>query len=75
MKGQINIQDQFLNKIRKEKLWTAFELTNGDKVHGYIVSFDNFSILVNGGGEKLVYKHAISMIYPMEKKVANNKNK
>jgi host factor-I protein len=66
-KNQINIQDQFLNRIRKEKKQVVIELTTGHKIQGVIFSFDNFCILLRGEGDQLVYKHAISSISAAEK--------
>lgn len=66
-KNQINIQDQFLNRVRKEKRQVIIELTTGDKIQGVIFSFDNFCILIRGEGDQLVYKHAISSISTGEK--------
>lgn len=67
VKNQINIQDQFLNRIRKEKKQVIIELTTGHKIQGVIFSFDNFCILIRGEGDQLVYKHAISSISAGEK--------
>lgn len=67
VKNQINIQDQFLNRIRKEKKPVIIELTTGHKIQGVIFSFDNFCILLRGEGDQLVYKHAISSISAGEK--------
>ena len=45
-KGQINVQDQFLNKVRKERIWVAVQLMTGQELEGYVVSFDNFSLIL-----------------------------
>lgn len=66
-KNHINIQDQFLNRVRKEKRQVIIELSTGDKIQGVIFSFDNFCILIRGEGDQLVYKHAISSISTGEK--------
>jgi len=67
MKNQINIQDQFLNRIRRDKIHIVAELTTGRKIEGVILSFDNFSIILRGETDQLVYKHAICSISPGQK--------
>ena len=62
MKGQMNIQDQFLNRIRRDRIRVTIELTQGRKIEGIIASFDNFSLLLRGENDQLIYKHAISSI-------------
>lgn len=62
---QQNIQDVFLNKIRKDKMTVTVFLVNGVKLQGVITWFDNFSILLRRESHaQLVYKHAISTIMP-----------
>lgn len=62
---QQNLQDVFLNKIRKEKMTVTVFLMNGVKLQGIITWFDNFSMLMRREGQvQLVYKHAISTIMP-----------
>jgi host factor-I protein len=67
MKNQINIQDQFLNRIRRDRNQVTVELINGTKIEGVIHSFDNFCIVLRGETDQLVYKHAISIISPGKK--------
>jgi host factor-I protein len=67
MKNQINIQDQFLNRIRRDRKRVVVELTTGYKIEGIILSFDNFCIILRGESDQLVYKHAICSISPGEK--------
>ena len=67
MTGPINIQDQFLNRMRRDRLWLSVELISGEKLYGTISGFDNFCIHLRGNGEQLIYKHAIAVISPMEK--------
>jgi host factor-I protein len=67
IKNQINIQDQFLNRIRRDRKHVLIELTTGRKIEGVILSFDNFCIILRGEGDQLVYKHAICSISPGEK--------
>jgi len=67
VKNQINIQDQFLNRIRRDRKQVVIELTTGRKIEGVILSFDNFCIITRGEADQLVYKHAICSISPGEK--------
>ncbi len=60
---QQNIQDAFLNTLRREKTTVLIHLVNGAKLTGRIRSFDRFSILLEAGPqEQLIFKHAISTI-------------
>lgn len=60
-----NIQDVFLNQIRRSKVSVTVFLVNGVKLQGVISGFDNFSILLRRDTHaQLVYKHAISTIMP-----------
>ena len=60
-----NVQDVFLNNIRKNKTSVTVFLVNGVKLQGIVTWFDNFSILLRRDGHtQLVYKHAISTIMP-----------
>jgi len=62
-----NVQDVFLNCIRKKKLAVTVFLTNGVKLQGVVTWFDNFCVLLRRDGHaQLVYKHAISTIMPVE---------
>jgi len=62
-----NVQDVFLNKIRKEKMSVTVFLLNGVKLQGIVTWFDNFSLLLRRESNvQLVYKHAISTIMPGE---------
>lgn len=65
-KGAVNIQDQFLNHMRREKAPVTVHLLDGKEIHGHIKSFDNFCIQLesHSNGETLVYKHGISSITP-----------
>lgn len=58
----VQVQDQFLNRVRRERIRVGIELVTGGKLEGEIVGFDNFSLLLRDGGDRLVYKHAISAI-------------
>lgn len=60
-----NVQDVFLNKIRKEKMTVTVFLMNGVKLQGIVTWFDNFCVLLRREASvQLVYKHAISTIMP-----------
>jgi host factor-I protein len=60
-----NVQDVFLNTIRKTKNPVTIFLVNGVKLQGIVTWFDNFSMLLRRDGHaQLVYKHAISTIMP-----------
>ncbi len=60
----LNLQDNYLNQLRKEKIPVAVYLTNGVRLRGVIKSFDNFVILLKENVHSLIYKHAISTIVP-----------
>lgn len=60
-----NVQDVFLNHVRKSKTPVTVFLVNGVKLQGIITWFDNFSVLLRRDGHtQLVYKHAISTVMP-----------
>lgn len=60
-----NLQDKFLNTIRKDKMPVTVFLVNGVKLQGVITWFDNFSMLLKRDAHaQLIYKHAISTIMP-----------
>jgi len=63
----INLQDSFLNQIRKENnLPVVIYLINGFQLRGVVKGFDNFTVIIeNDGKQQLVYKHAISTITPL----------
>ena len=63
-KSQVNLQDLFLNQMRKEKIPVTMYLVNGARLTGTIKGFDNFVILMKQENQQLVYKHAISTIIP-----------
>ncbi len=62
-----NVQDQFLNQSRKERVPIRITLLNNDTMEGYVKSFDPFCILFQGDRPILIYKHAIILIEPKEK--------
>lgn len=62
---QNNLQDVFLNSVRKSKTPVTMFLVNGVKLQGVITWFDNFCVLLRRDGlSQLVYKHAISTVMP-----------
>lgn len=63
--GRNNIQDLFLNTVRKEKLMITVYLANGVPIKGKVVSFDYFTIVLeNEGKQSMIYKHAVTTITP-----------
>lgn len=62
---QINLQDSFLNQVRKESIPVTIYLVNGFQLKGIIRGFDNFTIILDSSGkQQLIYKHAVSTITP-----------
>lgn len=65
-KTPVNLQDLFLNQVRKEKISVTIFLVNGFQIKGNVKGFDNFTVVVEQDGkQQLVYKHAISTVAPM----------
>lgn len=65
MANTINIQDTFLNHLRKENVPVTIYLVNGFQLRGLIKAFDNFTVVIDTDGkQQLVYKHAISTFLP-----------
>lgn len=62
----MNLQDMFLNQIRKEKIAVTIHLINGATVQGTIKGFDSFSIFLKTDHQELIYKHAIVSIVPQK---------
>ena len=64
-KPAMNLQDSFLNHVRKENLGVIIYQINGFQIRGLVRGFDNFTVIIeNEGKQQLVYKHAISTISP-----------
>ena len=64
-KPQINLQDSFLNQIRKENVPVTVYLINGFQLKGFVKGFDNFTVIIEfENKQQLVYKHAISTVTP-----------
>ncbi|MFA4920109.1 MAG: RNA chaperone Hfq [Thermodesulfovibrionales bacterium] len=60
----LNLQDTYLNQLRRDKTPVIIYLTNGVRLKGMIKGFDNFVILVKDISQSLIYKHAVSTIVP-----------
>jgi RNA chaperone Hfq len=66
-KNQFNLQDAFLNQVRKDKILVTIFLVNGFQIKGMVKGFDNFTVIVEvDGRQKLVYKHAMSTVEPIK---------
>lgn len=64
-KSPINLQDLFLNQIRKDNIPVTIYLVNGFQLKGLVKGFDNFTVVLDfEGKQQMVYKHAISTIMP-----------
>lgn len=65
MAKALNLQDTFLNHVRKENIPTTLYLVNGFQLKGQVRGFDNFTVVMESDGRyMLVYKHAISTVTP-----------
>ncbi len=65
--NNINLQDSFLNNVRKEKVTITIFLNNGYKLTGTVIGFDNYVLFIETDkGQQLVYKHAITSILPFK---------
>ncbi len=65
MNKNINLQDVFLNQVRKDKMPATFILTNGFQFKGIVKGFDSYVVILESEGkQELVFKHAISTIIP-----------
>lgn len=65
-KSPINLQDTFLNQVRKENLPVTIYLVNGFQLKGLVRGFDNFTVVLEfEGKQQMVYKHAISTVMPI----------
>ena len=70
-----NIQDAFLNTVRREKTSVVVYLVSGTKLTGRIRSFDKFSVLLESGTqEQLIFKHAISTISQAKRQTGDLQN-
>ena len=68
-KTQINLQDTFLNQLRKERIPVNIHVTNGYQIKdALIVGYDSFVLLLEAEGKQMMlYKHAVSSITPSQK--------
>lgn len=67
MKSAINLQDIFLNNVRKERIPITIYLVNGFQIKGTVKGFDNYTIVLDSDGKQnLIYKHAVSTIVPLK---------
>ena len=65
MKTQMNLQDVFLNQVRKEKQAITIFLLSGFQIRGLVTGFDNYTVVLDCDvKQELIYKHAISTIIP-----------
>ena len=65
MQKTMNLQDAFLNRIRKDKLSVTMFLMNGFQLRGTVTGFDSFVVMLDSEGkQQMIYKHAISIIVP-----------
>ena len=65
MKEKKNIQESFLTKLQRERLPVTLFLMNGFQLHGQVIGFDNFMVILETEGkQRAIYKHAISTIMP-----------
>ena len=72
-KGQ-NLQDNFLNTLRKERTPVSIFLVNGIKLQGRVDSFDQYVIMLKNTISQMVYKHAVSTIVPSKNVNMNRDN-
>lgn len=66
-KQSLNLQDLFLNQVRKENVSVTIFLINGFQLKGAVKGFDNFTVILESEGkQQMIYKHAISTIIPFK---------
>lgn len=67
MAQSVNIQDNYLNQLRKERMQVTVFLLNGFQLRGVVKAFDNFTVLLETEGkQQLIFKHAISTFAPVK---------
>jgi len=67
MAQNTNIQEQYLNQLRKNHISVTVFLTNGFQLRGIVKAFDNFTVLLETDGkQQLIFKHAISTFAPVK---------
>lgn len=73
MSKQLNLQDTFLNQVRKENIAITMFLVNGFQLKGYVKGFDNFIVFLEvDGRQQMIYKHAISTMAPARNVIFSN---
>ena len=65
-KGQVNLQDLFLNQVRREHVVVTIYLVGGVQLKGLVKGFDAFTVMLDSPGKptQIVYKHAIASVVP-----------
>lgn len=67
MAQSVNIQEQYLNQLRKDHMSVTVFLINGFQLRGVVKAFDNFTVLLEvDGKQQLIFKHAISTFAPVK---------
>ena len=67
MQKSLNLQEIFLNQVRKARVPVTIFLVNGFQIKGLVTGFDNFTVVLDSEGkQQLIYKHAISTIVPVK---------
>jgi host factor-I protein len=67
MNKAINLQDVFLNQVRKDKIPVTVFLISGFQIKGVVKGFDTYSLILDSDGkQELVFKHAVSTIIPVK---------
>ncbi|NMB03933.1 MAG: RNA chaperone Hfq [Tissierellia bacterium] len=65
MRSNVNLQDAFLNKVRKDRLMITVYLVSGYQFRGLVKGFDNYTVVIDSDGtQQMIYKHAISTLVP-----------
>lgn len=67
MQKAANLQDLFLNQVRRARMPVTIFLVNGVQMRGNVTGFDNFTVVLDSEGrQQLIYKHAISTVIPLK---------
>lgn len=75
MKAALNLQDIFLNQVRKEKTQITIFLISGYQIKGFVKGFDSYTIVMDSEGkQQMIYKHAVSTIIPSKPVNFTNNN-
>ncbi len=65
MKQHLNLQDVFLNQVRKDRIMITVFLISGYQIRGIVKGFDNYTVIMDSDGkQQMIYKHAISTMIP-----------